>query len=104
MFNEMPTTPVHPSSFLPEWQHSQERGRDRNDTLNSLTNLNQNTPTGKKKRKDDTVYHTETQNVFGENFGGYHTLTQPGEIRITPQLSLGEFQSHCNSVSKLITP
>ena len=48
MFNEVPTTPLHTSNFLPEWQHSQEGGRDQNDTLNILTNLDQNSPPGKK--------------------------------------------------------
>ena len=51
MFNEVPTTPLHPSNFLPEWQQSQEGGWDQNDTLNSLTNLDQNTPTGKKNEQ-----------------------------------------------------
>ena len=55
MFIEVPTTPLHPSNFLPEWQHSQEGGRDQNDTLNILTNLDQNSPTGKEKRKYDFV-------------------------------------------------
>ena len=53
MFNEMPTTPVNPSYFLPEQQHNQEGGQNQNDTLNSLTNLDQTSPTEKKKRKDD---------------------------------------------------
>jgi len=39
MFNEVCSTPLHPSNVLPEWQQSQN---------------DQNTPTGKKKRKNDT--------------------------------------------------
>ena len=31
MFNEVPTTPLHPSKFLPEWQQSQEGVRDQSE-------------------------------------------------------------------------
>ena len=49
MFNEMPTTPVHPSYFLSEQQHNKEGGRNQSDAFNSLTNLDQTSPTEKKK-------------------------------------------------------
>ena len=65
MFNEVPTTPLHPSNFLPEWQQNQEGRRDQNDTLYSLTNLDQNTPTGKKKRKDDSQSEKTTEQSYG---------------------------------------
>ena len=39
MFNEVSSYPMHPSNFLPEWEQSQEGGRDQSDTLQSLTNL-----------------------------------------------------------------
>ena len=65
MFNEVPTTPVHPSYFLPEQQHNQEGGRNQNDTLNSLTNLNQTSPTEKKKWKNDSHNETTKNQLFG---------------------------------------
>ena len=52
MFNEVSTSPFHPSNYLPECQQIYEGERDQDDTLYSLTNLDQSTPIGKKKRKD----------------------------------------------------
>ena len=64
MFNEVPTSPLHPSNFLPEWQQCHEGGWDQNDTLQSLTNLDQNTPTGKKKRQNDTQSKKTTEQSY----------------------------------------
>ena len=36
MFNEMPTTPVHPSYFLAEEQQKKKGGRNQYDTLNKI--------------------------------------------------------------------
>ena len=41
------------------------KGRDQNDTLNILTNLDQNSPTGKKKRKDDFQSEKTTEQSYG---------------------------------------
>ena len=65
MFNEISTSPLHPSNFLPEWQQCHEGGRDQNDTLQSLTNLDQNTPTGKKKRQNDTHSEKTMEQSYG---------------------------------------
>ena len=72
MFNEVSSYPMHPSNFLPEWEQSQEGGRDQSDTLQSLTNLDQTTPTGKKKRttdnqsvKDDSHREKATTQSYG---------------------------------------
>ena len=54
MFNEVSTSPFHPSNYLPEYQQIYEGERDQDGTLYSLTNLDQSTPIGKKKRKDGT--------------------------------------------------
>ena len=53
MFNEIGCIPVHPSNFIPEWELNQQGGRDQIDTFQRLTNLDQSTPTGKKKRTTD---------------------------------------------------
>ena len=49
MFNEVSSHLLHPSNFLPEWEQSQEGGRNQSDTLQILTNLNQTIPAGRKK-------------------------------------------------------
>ena len=41
------------------------RGRDQNGTLNILTNLDQNSPTGKEKRKDDFQSEKTTEQSYG---------------------------------------
>ena len=49
MFNEVSTSPLRPSSSLPNDQHIVEGKKHQDDTLYSLTKIDQNTHTGKKK-------------------------------------------------------
>ena len=65
MFNEMPTTPVHPSYFLAEEKQKKEGGQNQNDTLYSLTNLDQTSPPKKKNRKDDSHNEKAKNQLFG---------------------------------------
>ena len=51
---EVSTSPFHPSHYLPNKQQIAEGERDQDDTLYNLTKIDQNTPIGKKKRKDGT--------------------------------------------------
>ena len=65
MFNEVSTSPFHPSNHLPEWQKIHEGERDEDDTHDSLMNIDQSTPTGKRKQKSGKILEVETQQSIG---------------------------------------
>ena len=52
MINEIYPSPLHPSNFLPEWQQSNEGELEQKVSPVSLTESSQNTPFGKRKRKN----------------------------------------------------
>ena len=54
MINEVSSSPLHPSNFLPEWEQSNEGEPEQKDSRDSLMKSTQKTPSGKRKRKDVT--------------------------------------------------
>ena len=51
MFNEVSTSPFHPSNYLPNKQQIAEGERDQDDTLYNLTKIDQNTILVRRNKK-----------------------------------------------------
>ena len=74
MSNEVSTSPFHPSYYLPKNQQIVEEEKHQDDTLYSLTKIDQSTPVGKKEQKNgiqrekaDKLMEVETQQNIGCN-------------------------------------
>ena len=62
MINEVPTEPLHPSKFLPEWERNFEAEPEQQDSRDNLVKSGQSTPSAKRKKKQ-TAQKSEAQKL-----------------------------------------